>query len=45
MHDDQLIEPIANSQGHWLLDDGNALTYAMERRVIFRSTISVCGPT
>jgi hypothetical protein len=45
MHDDQLIEPIANSQGHWLLDDGIALTYAMERPVIFRSTISVCGPT
>jgi hypothetical protein len=45
MHDDQLIEPIANSQGHWLLDDGNTLTYAMERPVIFRSTISVCGPT
>jgi hypothetical protein len=24
MDNDQLIEPIANSQGYWLLDDGNA---------------------
>jgi hypothetical protein len=44
MHDDQLIEPVANSQGHWLLDDGNAPQGSREIRQGRTTTVTSHEP-